>query len=216
MESVPEIRDSDDVRAAIADTAEARRPGVAEDGLPERIGTIEFRGVGFAYDGGRSPAARGRLPLARVALAADQVRDRAAGDAPLHRLDRRQYPLRRSLREAGNRLSTGQEQLVAFARAVIGGPEILVMDVATSSIDTETEQRIQAALHRVLAGRTCFVIAHRLSTIRAADRILVIDGGRIVEAGDHARLMNLRGRYAELYREQCLRWTGRSAAAWSG
>lgn len=107
--------------------------------------------------------------------------------------------------EGGNRLSTGQKQLLSFARAILKQPQILVMDEATSSVDTETEQRIQAGLQRVLRGRTSFVIAHRLSTIRAADRILVIEQGRITEEGSHAQLIARRGRYHDLYTQQSLR-----------
>ena len=83
----------------------------------------------------------------------------------------------------GNRLSTGQKQLVALARAILADPKIFIMDEATSSVDTETERLIQRGVERVLKGRTSFVIAHRLSTIRSADRILVIEKGRIVEEG---------------------------------
>jgi len=107
--------------------------------------------------------------------------------------------------EGGNRLSTGQKQLLSFARAILKQPQILVMDEATSSVDTETEQCIQAGLARVLDGRTSFVIAHRLSTIRAADRILVIEHGRIVEEGSHRDLMAGQGRYHDLYLQQSLR-----------
>ncbi len=109
--------------------------------------------------------------------------------------------------EGGGRLSAGQKQLVSFARAILADPEILIMDEATSSVDTETEQQIQAGLHNVLGGRICFVIAHRLSTIRNATRILVIEAGRIIEAGTHDELMVLRGHYYELYRQQSLRET---------
>ncbi|MCA9752247.1 MAG: ABC transporter ATP-binding protein [Gemmatimonadetes bacterium] len=116
--------------------------------------------------------------------------------------------------EGGSRLSTGQKQLISFARAVLADPQILVMDEATSSIDTETEQRIQRGLARVLAGRTSFVIAHRLSTIRRADRILLIDGGRIVEDGTHQALLARRGRYFELYTRQSLEESGRRENDW--
>jgi ATP-binding cassette subfamily B protein len=109
--------------------------------------------------------------------------------------------------EAGNRLSTGQKQLLSFARAVLKAPQLLVMDEATSSIDTETEAKIQLGLERVLSGRTSFVIAHRLSTIRRADRILVIESGRILEAGSHTELLARRGRYWALYTQQSLRAT---------
>lgn len=101
--------------------------------------------------------------------------------------------------EGGSRLSTGQRQLVSLARAVLADPQIFILDEATSSVDTETERLIQDGVNRVLQGRISFVIAHRLSTIRAASRILVIDGGHIVEQGTHASLMTKRGRYYGLY-----------------
>ncbi len=104
--------------------------------------------------------------------------------------------------EGGNRLSTGQKQLVSFARALLARPQIFVMDEATSSIDTETEQAIQAGIERILAGRISFVIAHRLSTIRRADRILVISRGAIEEAGTHDELLRHRGHYYDLYTSQ--------------
>ena len=104
--------------------------------------------------------------------------------------------------EGGGNLSTGQKQLISFARAILADPAIFVLDEATSSIDTETEQRIQAAADRLLRGRTSFIIAHRLSTVRNADRILVIDGGRILEQGSHKELMARKGRYYELYCNQ--------------
>ena len=107
--------------------------------------------------------------------------------------------------EGGNRLSLGQKQLISFARAVIRQPRLLVMDEATSSIDTETERQIQAAITQVVRGRTCFVIAHRLSTIRAADLIVVIEKGRILEQGTHQELLARRGHYHSLYTEQSLR-----------
>jgi ATP-binding cassette subfamily B protein len=106
--------------------------------------------------------------------------------------------------EGGSRLSAGQKQLVSFARAILADPQILVMDEATSSVDTETEQHIQRGLANVLQGRIAFVIAHRLSTIRNADRILVIEAGRITEAGSHQALMDARGHYYQLYRQQSL------------
>ena len=104
--------------------------------------------------------------------------------------------------EGGGNLSTGQKQLISFARAILADPAIFVLDEATSSIDTVSEQRIQAAADKLLKGRTSFIIAHRLSTVRNADRILVIDGGKILEEGSHKALMAKKGRYYELYENQ--------------
>ena len=104
--------------------------------------------------------------------------------------------------EGGDRLSTGEKQLISFARAVLADPRIFVLDEATSSIDTETEQLIQKATARLLEGRTSFLIAHRLSTIRQADLILVVKGGKIVEQGTHRDLLAKKGYYHDLYARQ--------------
>ena len=104
--------------------------------------------------------------------------------------------------EGGNRLSTGQKQLISFARALIANPAIFVLDEATSSVDTETEQKLQAAIATALRGRTSFIIAHRLSTIRSADMILVIRDGRILECGTHSQLLKRHGHYYQLYTNQ--------------
>lgn len=104
--------------------------------------------------------------------------------------------------EGGDRLSTGEKQLISFARAVLADPRIFVLDEATSSIDTETEQLIQNAVARLLEGRTSFLIAHRLSTIRHADVILVVKDGRIVEQGRHEELLRRQGYYHTLYSRQ--------------
>jgi len=104
--------------------------------------------------------------------------------------------------ERGYRLSGGEKQRLALARVILKDPRILVLDEATSSLDSESEALIQDALSRVMAGRTSIVIAHRLSTILAADQILVLDRGRIVERGDHASLLAQDGLYASLYRTQ--------------
>lgn len=106
------------------------------------------------------------------------------------------------VQEGGNNLSTGQKQLISFARAIIGNPQILVMDEATSSVDTQTEHLLQKSLQSVLKGRTSFVIAHRLSTIRSADVILVIDQGELKESGSHEALLQQKGRYFDLYQKQ--------------
>ncbi len=104
--------------------------------------------------------------------------------------------------EGGNRLSTGQKQLISFARALIANPALFILDEATSSVDTETEQKIQAAIHTALAGRTSFIIAHRLSTIRKADRILVLHEGKIIQSGTHKELLAQKGYYRDLYTNQ--------------
>lgn len=104
--------------------------------------------------------------------------------------------------EGGGRLSTGEKQLISFARAVIRQPAIFILDEATSSIDTETEQIIQHAIETLLKGKTSFVIAHRLSTIVSADRILVIRKGKVIEDGDHDALMQRKGYYYRLYTNQ--------------
>ena len=104
--------------------------------------------------------------------------------------------------EGGSLLSTGEKQLISFARAILADPALFVLDEATSSIDTETEVKIQTAIEKLLSGRTSFIIAHRLSTIRHADRILVIDKGKIIQEGTHKELMHQDGHYRDLYMEQ--------------
>jgi len=104
--------------------------------------------------------------------------------------------------ERGSRLSVGQRQLISFARALLADPKILILDEATSSIDTKTEQALQEGLDRLLKGRTSFVIAHRLSTIKNATRIMVINDGQIIEQGSHDELMKIKGEYYELYISQ--------------
>ncbi len=104
--------------------------------------------------------------------------------------------------EGGARLSTGEKQLISFARVILADPKIFVLDEATSSIDTETEQLIQNAITRVLKNRTSFIVAHRLSTIRNADRILVIKNGKIAEMGSHRQLIKQKGHYYDLYTTQ--------------
>ena len=104
--------------------------------------------------------------------------------------------------EGGDRLSTGEKQLISFARAVLADPRIFVLDEATSSIDTQTEQLIQQATTKLLEGRTSFLIAHRLSTIRQADIILVVKDGKIIERGRHEELLSQHGYYHDLYQKQ--------------
>jgi ATP-binding cassette subfamily B multidrug efflux pump len=123
----------------------------------------------------------------------------ANADAFIHRLPQG-YDT--ELSERGANLSEGQRQLIAIARAVLADPRILILDEATSSVDTRTEVQIQQALHELMKGRTSFVIAHRLSTIRNADQVIVIEDGRIIEQGDHEELMDRRGAYHRLYMSQ--------------
>ena len=104
--------------------------------------------------------------------------------------------------ESGSRLSTGEKQLISFARAILADPSIFVLDEATSSIDTQTEQLIQQATGRLLKGHTSFIIAHRLSTIRQADLILVVKDGKIIERGTHSELLRANGYYHDLYSRQ--------------
>jgi ABC-type multidrug transport system fused ATPase/permease subunit len=111
--------------------------------------------------------------------------------------------------EGGVNLSVGQRQLVCIARAVLVDPRILILDEATSSVDTITEALIQEALERLLRGRTAIVIAHRLSTVRSADRIYVVDGGRILEQGTHQELLARGGLYRDLHERQFISATGR-------
>jgi ABC-type multidrug transport system fused ATPase/permease subunit len=106
--------------------------------------------------------------------------------------------------EGGVNLSVGQRQLICIARALLVDPRLLILDEATSSVDTVTEALIQEALQRLLSGRTAIVIAHRLSTVRHADRIYVLDGGRIVEQGSHDELLAQGGLYRDLYERQFL------------
>ena len=101
--------------------------------------------------------------------------------------------------ERGNTLSQGQRQLLSFARALLYNPSILILDEATSSVDSESEQLIQQAIDKMITGRTSIVIAHRLSTIRKADEIIVMDKGQIIERGNHQSLIAAQGEYYKLY-----------------
>ena len=103
------------------------------------------------------------------------------------------------MQERGNTLSTGQKQLVSFARALAHNPRILILDEATSSVDTDTEFRVREALTRLVEGRTSLIIAHRLSTIQRADQIIVMHKGKVREMGTHQQLLNARGVYWKLY-----------------
>ncbi len=106
------------------------------------------------------------------------------------------------IQEDGGNISKGQKQLLTIARAMLYDTHMLILDEATSNVDTNTEQQVQKAMRSLMKGKTCFVIAHRLSTIRDADVIVVMDHGEIVEMGSHDALLSQKGRYYELYMTQ--------------
>ena len=132
--------------------------------------------------------------------------DEVLGASAIARVDEFALKLEKGLEtvvgERGVKLSGGQRQRVAIARAILADPRILILDEATSSLDTESEALIQEGLAALMSGRTTFVIAHRLSTIRSADQILVLENGVIVERGTHTQLLDYGGRYFELYTRQ--------------
>jgi ABC-type multidrug transport system fused ATPase/permease subunit len=141
--------------------------------------------------------------------------ERSASAVEAHRfIERLPEGYATEVRERGTNLSAGQRQLLSFARALAHRADVLVLDEATSSIDTETEALIQKGIHTLMEGKTALVIAHRLSTIEDVDRIYVLHRGRLVESGSHAELLGRRGIYHRLYRLQYAeQGAGTSAAA---
>jgi len=152
----------------------------------------------FLFDG----SARDNIAYGRKEATAAEVED-AARRANAHEfIEKLPQGYETTIGERGVKLSGGQQQRLAIARAVLKAPEILILDEATSNLDTESEQLIQASMADLLAGRTTFVIAHRLSTIRRADLILLMHDGRVIERGTHEELMNARGTYYDMVRRQ--------------
>jgi len=141
------------------------------------------------------------IRLGRPESTDDEVRAAARALDCLDLLEKLPDGLETEVGERGTSLSLGQRQLICFSRALLADPRILILDEATSSVDTITESRLQLALAKLLRGRTSFVVAHRLSTIRRADQILVLDQGRIVERGSHLELLANRAEYFDLYRQ---------------
>src|SRR6185437_16054976 len=148
----------------------------------------------FLFDG----SVRDNIAYGRLDASATEVED-AARRANAHEfIEKLPEGYDTFIGERGVKLSGGQQQRLAIARAILAAPQILILDEATSNLDTESEQLIQASMATLLAGRTTFVIAHRLSTIRRADLILLMEEGRVIERGNHEQLMEARGGYYEM------------------
>jgi len=160
--------------------------------LRERIVVVPQEG--FCFSG----SIRDNVRIARADATDAEVEDALASIGALERFEQFPEGLDTDVRERGSRLSAGERQLVALARAALVDPAVLVLDEATSNLDPGTEAEVEAALERLMRGRTVVVVAHRLSTVRRADRIAVVDQGRLAELGTHDELVALGGRYAAL------------------
>jgi ABC-type multidrug transport system fused ATPase/permease subunit len=177
--------------------------GVAASSLRRQMGIVPQEAFLFSGTVGEN------IAFGRPEATADEVRAAAAAVGAHEFITALDNGYETEVGERGAQLSAGQRQQLAFARAQIAHPRILILDEATANVDLHTEGRIEAGLRRLLAGRTSLVIAHRLSTIRAAGRIVVLDGGRIVEQGTHDELLEARGAYWDLYRD----WSVQAAVA---
>jgi ABC-type multidrug transport system fused ATPase/permease subunit len=166
---------------------------VTQASLRRQLGIVPQEGFLFAGTVAEN------IAFGRLAASREQIETAAASVGADTFIEELPEGYDTELGERGFRLSLGQRQLVAFARALLADPRILILDEATSSVDIGTERRIERGLRRLLTGRTAFVIAHRLSTIRGADLIVVLDHGRIVERGTHDELISAQGLYTRLY-----------------